>query len=53
MASEDGGTKETTKSSIVSKRGTGIRCEGLRLGSEDMAWWRDAKFGMFIHWGLP
>ena len=17
-----------------------------------MAWWRDAKFGMFIHWGL-
>ena len=21
-------------------------------GADKMAWWRDAKFGMFIHWGL-
>jgi hypothetical protein len=20
--------------------------------TERMAWWRDARFGMFIHWGL-
>ncbi len=33
-------------------RRDGVKCEGLRLGSEDMAWWGDAKFGMFIHWGL-
>lgn len=25
---------------------------GLQLGENDMRWWRDCKFGMFIHWGL-
>jgi alpha-L-fucosidase len=24
----------------------------LRLAEEKMRWWRDAKFGMFIHWGV-
>lgn len=24
----------------------------LELSASDMQWWRDAKFGMFIHWGL-
>ena len=24
----------------------------LRLSEADMSWWRDAKLGMFIHWGL-
>ncbi len=24
----------------------------LLLPERDMAWWRDAKFGIFIHWGL-
>lgn len=24
----------------------------LLLPAKDMAWWRDAKFGVFIHWGL-
>ena len=23
-----------------------------RLDEKDMQWFRDAKFGMFIHWGL-
>jgi alpha-L-fucosidase len=23
----------------------------LRASPEDMEWWRDAKFGMFVHWG--
>ncbi|MBZ5594323.1 MAG: alpha-L-fucosidase [Acidobacteriia bacterium] len=25
---------------------------GLSLTPEDMKWWRDARFGMFIHWGI-
>lgn len=24
----------------------------LLLSDRDMAWWRDAKFGIFVHWGL-
>ncbi len=24
----------------------------LLLSGRDMAWWRDAKFGIFVHWGL-
>jgi alpha-L-fucosidase len=24
----------------------------LSLPAEDMQWWRDARFGLFIHWGL-
>ena len=24
----------------------------LELSANDMQWWRDAKFGMFIHWGV-
>lgn len=23
-----------------------------RSGRDDLAWWRDARFGLFIHWGL-
>src|SRR5512147_437858 len=30
----------------------GIIAPGLRLSAEQMKWWQDAKFGMFIHWGL-
>jgi len=26
--------------------------KALKLKSADMQWWQDAKFGMFIHWGL-
>jgi len=25
---------------------------GLKASEKDMAWWRDAKFGIFIHWGV-
>jgi alpha-L-fucosidase len=24
----------------------------LKLSAADLAWWRDAKFGVFVHWGL-
>lgn len=30
----------------------GIVAPGLRLSPAQMKWWQDAKFGMFIHWGL-
>ncbi|MCB9081405.1 MAG: alpha-L-fucosidase [Lewinellaceae bacterium] len=30
----------------------GIVVPGLKLSEEQMKWWQDAKFGMFIHWGL-
>lgn len=40
------------KSSVVFKSRDGLKHAGLRLDREDMAWWQDAKFGMFIHWGL-
>jgi hypothetical protein len=31
---------------------TSVRDDSLKLPPKDMAWWQDAKFGMFIHWGL-
>ena len=40
------------KSSINFKSLGGLRCEELNLSPEDMQWWRDAKIGMFVHWGL-
>lgn len=30
----------------------GVDAEDLHLGEEDIRWWRDAKFGLFIHWGV-
>lgn len=30
----------------------GIVAPELNLSAEQMKWWQDAKFGMFIHWGL-
>jgi alpha-L-fucosidase len=40
------------KSNINLKSLGGMRCEELNLQPEDLLWWRDAKIGMFIHWGL-
>ncbi len=40
------------KSSIHFKSLGGMKCEELNLTKEDKRWWRDAKIGMFIHWGL-
>lgn len=30
----------------------GIDDDSLHLSDEDVKWWCDAKFGMFIHWGV-
>lgn len=40
------------KSSVNFKSLGGMRVPGLKLGEEDLKWWRDVKVGMFIHWGL-
>lgn len=40
------------KSNVNFKSLGGMRVEGLKLSEEDIKWWRDAKIGMFIHWGL-
>jgi alpha-L-fucosidase len=34
------------------KGDNGIIAPELGLSVEQMKWWQDAKFGMFIHWGL-
>lgn len=44
--------KSMLKSSINFKSLGGMKCEELNLPPEDKQWWRDAKIGMFIHWGL-
>lgn len=44
--------KSMLKSNIHFKSLGGLKCPELKLSEDDMKWWRDAKFGMFIHWGL-
>lgn len=44
--------KSKLKSSIHFKGLDAVKCQELKLSKEDMKWWQDAKFGMFIHWGL-
>lgn len=39
------------KSNVRFKSTDGIPCPALKLAEADMKWWRDAKLGMFIHWG--
>lgn len=39
------------KSNVRFKSTDGIKCPELKLPEEDLAWWLDAKLGMFIHWG--
>lgn len=40
------------KSSINLKSLGGVKCPDLKLPPEKLDWWRDAKIGMFVHWGL-
>lgn len=50
MTGDELASKE--KANTLFKSRNGVVCPGLRLTEEDMAQWRDLKFGMFIHWGL-
>ncbi len=40
------------KSSLHFKSTNGVKVPGLRLADEQIQWWQDLKFGLFIHWGL-
>jgi alpha-L-fucosidase len=40
------------KSSIRFKSSDGLKEPGLRLTDEQIQWWQDLKFGLFVHWGL-
>lgn len=31
---------------------SGVDDESLHLSEDDIKWWRDAKFGLFVHWGV-
>src|SRR5689334_14804133 len=44
--------KSQQKSSLVFKSRDGVKAPRLKLDRKDMSWWEDAKFGLFIHWGL-
>ena len=44
--------KSMLKSSINLKSLGGVKCPELNLEDEDLDWWRDAKIGLFCHWGL-
>lgn len=44
--------KSMLKSSINFKSLGGLKCPELKLLPEDLNWWRDAKIGLFFHWGL-
>ncbi|BCJ93224.1 alpha-L-fucosidase [Anaerocolumna cellulosilytica] len=44
--------KSMLKSSINFKSLGGLKSPELKLSPEDLTWWRDAKIGMFFHWGL-
>ena len=38
--------------SLVQAQLAGLPTETEEQRDERMAWWREARFGMFIHWGL-
>jgi alpha-L-fucosidase len=38
--------------SSVKSADRGVQMESQKAKDERMAWWREARFGMFIHWGV-
>ncbi|NVD73707.1 alpha-L-fucosidase [Duganella sp. BJB1802] len=46
------GLTDEQRSAAKSLADPGSLAPELRLSAQDMAWWRDAKLGIFIHWGL-
>lgn len=40
------------KSNVQFKSLGGLKAPELKLDDKAMQWWKDAKFGMFVHWGL-
>jgi alpha-L-fucosidase len=44
-------TSEETRRPITKKLMAG-RGQAARVNRANLAWWREARFGMFVHWGL-
>lgn len=40
------------RSALKTSRSDPTLAPDLLLPEKDMVWWRDAKFGVFVHWGL-
>jgi hypothetical protein len=38
--------------SLVTSLASGVEVETTAQRDARMAWWREARFGMFVHWGL-
>jgi alpha-L-fucosidase len=51
-AGDQSNITDEQRSAFKSKADSGALAPELRLSAEDMRWWRDAKLGIFIHWGL-
>lgn len=45
-------TTDEQKSALKSDNSSAALAPELRLSEADMSWWRDAKLGVFVHWGL-
>lgn len=45
-------TNEELQTAVVLESARKETSKELELPAEDLKWWKDAKFGMFIHWGL-
>ena len=45
-------TGDELKSALKKDSSEAMLAPELRLSPADMAWWRDAKLGVFVHWGL-
>ena len=50
-AAQDGVTDEQRSALQAANAGSALAPE-LLLPEKELAWWRDAKFGVFVHWGL-
>jgi alpha-L-fucosidase len=45
-------TNEELQTAVVLETARNETSKALELSADDIKWWKDAKFGMFIHWGL-
>jgi len=50
-AAQEGPTDEQ-RSALKVANAEATLAPDLLLPQKDLAWWRDAKFGVFVHWGL-
>lgn len=52
VAGAQSGLNDEQRSALKRSTADPTLAPDLLLPDQDMAWWRDAKFGVFVHWGL-